>query len=272
MAKGILNRLFTYGRSLGSSNKKKNSCKEDIKALDEFIQQIYWGESISEEESKENIKSNIVQIHAFKIKGKASYHSYSNGLLITENGYFLTAKHCVMFDDPAINFKTSDLRIIDNQGDSYEIERVCAAGKFKKKENRYIDEDIALVKAKIDKKPKSIKYRIYNTDQLTLQLSLCLLAYDNQRRLNKKYGKIIDLSNKGLTPYKGQHINYATQFSTDIDSKSGDSGGSIISPDGRLTGFVSTGDAKGTNYTGIVKIFRAFELITFYKKILESHV
>lgn len=238
---------------------KKKDYKAAIKSLDEFIQQIYWGEDIAPEESKKNIKEGLIKILVYSQNTHGISSSYnSNGLLITEDGYFLTAKHC-------INHKLSDLMMIeDGKGRTYGIEKICAVSKK--------EEDIALGKIKIEKKSKPIKYRLYNTNQLKLGLPVAILYYNNDGKLETKYGLIKQIWNDSKVDLlNGRFTSFPDQFVIDLNkpAEPGHSGGVIISPDGRLVGILSTADVSGeTNIAGGVKFFKALELIDFYKRKL----
>ena len=68
--------------------KKYNQDVADAKALNEYIQNTYWAEDLTEEQSKKNIEESVIEL-------VQNEKQVSNGLLITTNGYFLTARHCV---------------------------------------------------------------------------------------------------------------------------------------------------------------------------------
>ena len=72
-----------------STRRIKKAEKEFIPSLEQFIQQFYWGEHLTISQAERNLNESLVEITHY------GEHS-SNGLLITDNGYFLTAKHCVM--------------------------------------------------------------------------------------------------------------------------------------------------------------------------------
>jgi len=249
--------------------------EKDIKALDEFIQQVYWGDSISVEESRMNLEDNLVQILSFT---NACYIK-SNGLMITENGYFITAKHCIFFkDNPDLKIKSKDMRVMDKKGRSYRIERICAVTKPRREgkvffKHSFVDynvgEDLALVKAKKEGEPKSLKCKIYNTEKLEVGLPVCLLTHNEIMKQKKKYGKITAESSEGMVlAANGEAYSHPEQFSADIDSVGGDSGGPVISPDGELMGILSTGSNDSSPLSNVAKIFKALELVEFYKKIL----
>lgn len=61
--------------------------KKSINALEKFIQNIFLGDNLSETEAIKNLESGLLEI-------KHNDTHASNALLITNNGYALTANHC----------------------------------------------------------------------------------------------------------------------------------------------------------------------------------
>jgi hypothetical protein len=70
------------------SQKRKERRAQIATALDEFINSIYWGEDLRPAEARKNLEYGIIEITC------GSSHA-ANGLLITEDGYFITPKHCL---------------------------------------------------------------------------------------------------------------------------------------------------------------------------------
>lgn len=101
----------------------------EINALEQFLS--------SETKSgklEESISKGLVEL-------RYNRHHSSNGLLITTDGYFLTAKHCIR-DLP------ETIRL--HNGSEYAITKVCAIGK---------KEDIALAKADIPDECHPFSYK-----------------------------------------------------------------------------------------------------------------
>lgn len=246
--------------------KKKAKIKKEISALEGFIQQIYWGEDLTLEQSKKNIEEGLIQITLTVKDYLPNFEriGQSNGLLITKDGYFLTAKHCIDH-----NFHIGTIK--DRQGRSYPIEKVCAVGKDRSKDPNH-RHDIALAKAKIDGPSEPMSYKIFNTDLLKPELPVALLYYDVNGKFEKKYGLVKSLQNNtSVALGNGEYTSYPEQFSVrlGITAKLGHSGGVIVCPEGRIVGIASTADVTGiTNDLGGVKFNKALELIAFYKKVL----
>jgi len=217
--------------------------KKVKKTLDRFIQQIYWGDDLTVEQSRKNLGKGLVEIV------KYGQHS-SNGILITGDGYFLTAEHCVT--DGLVG---AQIRLFN--GNLYPVEKICG----------YVPkEDIALAKADIPYKCIPMEYRIYNTNKLG-KMAVATMT----RRYGKlivKYGFVTREWNPTPT-YKGglEAVMYPNQFTMDIEAIPGDSGGIIVSEDGRLVGILSGGHEKILTGAG-VKIISALELVDRYKRKL----
>ena len=126
--------------------------KENRHSLEKFIQNIYWAKELTIQESTKNLEESLVEIF-YKNGGHQS-----NGLLITENGYFLTNYHCV--ESHSI---FNPLFIKNSKNEIYKISRI-----YEKNEK----EDIVLVKANIPKKPITKKYKIFNLKKLKKSYSL----------------------------------------------------------------------------------------------------
>lgn len=227
---------------------KKENSREAITALDGFIQQLYWGEGLSPEKTKTNIYGGLVEIV------KDGMHS-SNGILITTNGYFLTAKHCV---ENGFH-KGAKIRTYDDK--EYEIEKICAYGS---------KEDIALAKANMPGKCETKPYRIYNTDAMQKD-PVMLLTRRNGKTITK-YGIVQDYKIERLAIASTGIIHLQNQIGIKLmDAEPGDSGGVIISPDGRLMGICTSitlnEQLKSTSGT---KILSAMNVVHCYKRKLEG--
>ena len=175
----------------------------------------------------------------------------SNGLLITDDGYFLTALHCVQNDGRHPLYQA---RVHLYDGTSYPIERICASLKA---------EDIAIVKAAIPKECKPRSYKFYNTNVLQNDGVTLLTRWDGN--LVVKDGSItyadhqinIEVNNQPSTTYHNH-------FLTNLTAIPGDSGGVILTVDGRVAGLVSTG--AGYSAASGVKIIEALKLVEAYKR------
>ncbi|MDP3698499.1 MAG: hypothetical protein Q8R47_02845 [Nanoarchaeota archaeon] len=115
--------------------------KQLVKTLDDFLANAK-SNSLTDEQAKRNLEEGVVELVNYD-----GQHS-SNGLLITDDGYFLTAGHCL---------KESPLRYVLHDGRKCKIEKVCAYGK----RSTLMNLDIALAKAKIPGARKARQYRFY---------------------------------------------------------------------------------------------------------------
>lgn len=244
----------------------REEIENSIKSLERFIQQIYWGEDLSPEQSKDNIEKGLIQIN-LNVKTYMPYIAklgQSNGLLITKDGYFLTAKHCVDHD-------YYNGTVMDSQGRHYTIEKICALSKDDS-ENPNHRHDLALAKAKIDGPSEPMNYRIFNTNQLKPNLPVSLFYYDLEGRLKKKFGLVKQLKNNGrIYLENGSYTYFPDQFVVrlDITAERGHSGGIIVCPQGRLVGIASNADVSGcTNVLGGIKFIKALEMVDFHKRCL----
>lgn len=238
-----MNKLY----NLIFSNRIKKQ-KETLFLLDEFIKNIYFGEDLTLKESKKNLEEGLIEI----IYNNGVHHS--NGLLITENGYFLTAKHCVESD-------LSSLKIKLYNGEVYPIKESY----FYFKTN----EDIAIAKADIPRKGNYNikKYKIFNTNNTSNfnKIPIALLTRLNNK-INISYGFINKWDVSKVKLLDGD--SFVNQFSLDILAKNGDSGGIFTSSDGRLIGIESTGNEN--NFATGVKILDALELVYYYKNKIQK--
>jgi len=206
-----------------------------VSTLDEFIRQTKLNivgallEDLNPNESRKNLEESLIELIYYD-----GQHS-SSGLLFTNNGYFLTAKHCIE------NPKELMARLYN--GKSYKIKKVYAVSH---------KSDIGLAKIKISGNYGIKKFRVYNTNKLEKIPIVLLIRKDGQ--IKEKYGMV----DRDWSP----NTNKLNHFSSSVPTKPGDSGGIIINPDGKLIGIHSEGgDNKGSH----IKIIRALELIEFYK-------
>jgi hypothetical protein len=207
---------------------KRNEQEEIILSLERFIQQIYWAEELTSKEVQKNVEESLVEIIY-----KNGRHA-SNGILITQNGYLLTANHCTK------NLKGKRIRLLN--GEKYKMKKVC---------DKNPEEDLALVKADIPKECKPMSYKFYNTNKIE-RIPIALLTIKDNK-LIRKYG----FTQK----------TYADGFSIDKISEPGDSGGIIISPNNRIMGFLA---GTISNESAVIKLYSALDLIISYKRKIEK--
>ncbi|MBI5072785.1 trypsin-like peptidase domain-containing protein [Candidatus Woesearchaeota archaeon] len=220
-----------------------------VQALDTFIQNIYFADGLTPAESQKNIAESLVEIRYYR------QHS-SNGILVTDDGYFLTALHCVQNSE---RHPLEQARIQVYNGNSYPIEKICASAK---------KEDLALVKAVIPKECKPRNYRFYNTNVLCNDRATLLARRDG--KLSVRDGSITRAKYKTEFRIENEPEKvYTNHFFTDFAAIPGDSGGVILSIDGRVAGLVCGGNYQ---ITSGVKIIQGLKLIEAYKRRISESI
>ncbi|HBM45933.1 MAG: hypothetical protein UT05_C0001G0091 [Parcubacteria group bacterium GW2011_GWF2_38_76] len=189
------------------------------------------GNKVEPKEAMQRIRRGLIEIcqtnYFCGLELKFSRSHSSNGLLLTQNGYFVTCFHC-------IENGIKNLIIVDDDGNSYPIEGVCACSK---------DKDIAIAKAKINNVRKHIVYR-YDKFQTKNQLYLSLSRW-NEKVLAKgtHFVGTVKINSTGVT-YLGSKNH----------SKPGDSGSIIANINGGIASLLhGTGydDPLDTNKTTV---------------------
>ncbi len=210
-----------------------------VRMLDDFVNQVYWGEDLAIESSKRNLEDSVVELKRY------GFHS-SNGLLISNDGYFLTAYHCVRRRG-RIHIQTSD-------GGTYRVKKVCAVSKCF---------DIALAKADMPG-PTTIRRFKFYTDEIKKNDMVVILT--KWKKLLTNGGLVIQTHNNyySLDSKGGSKRRFLkNHFCINTTTRPGDSGGVVVTIDGRLIGLVSCG--TGGYDTTAVKFFNALELISHYR-------
>ena len=216
--------------------------KKDKAALHQFIQQLYWGENLLVPQAIKQLEQNVVEL-------TQDGQHLANGLLITANGYILTAEHCIQ--------KSNRWYAQNNQ--AFLIEKVCAVDPRN---------EIALVKANISAESAALEYRFYNSTLLKrLEGKPVALLTRINSKIVRKYGLMEHASVNTTASNNGKNCNYDDQILLSLDSTPGDSGGVVASDDGRIIGFHS--GYHGQQHKGVeVKLFKALELVSAYIKTL----
>jgi hypothetical protein len=217
---------------------KKKDVSKTISSLDDFIRQ-FDSPKIGSGESIQNLEEGLIEIV------QCGQHRY-NGLLISDDGYFLTVKHGIK--------NRSRQKICLHNGKEYPIQKVCTYTD---------DDDIALVKAAIPHKACSREYLFYDTQNLESGIAIVLITRWNSK-IERSYGFLT----RRYSSVPTESGYYPDHFSMILESKPGDSGGLIVSSDGKLIGFESSGGNLARS--SAVKYNRALDLIKYYKKCLEN--
>src|SRR3989338_91329 len=239
---GQAKNLQTRLEEITSPQEPRETQQQSLLALEQFIQNYYHSNSLTNQQAYTKLQNGVVEITMF------GQHS-SNGLLITENGYILTAKHCVQ---DITNKKYLGLGIqMSNQLSPfpYAIQEIWSDKKF----------DIAIIKAGIPGEIKPCQYKFLPPGELKKNLPIGTMScWNNKIKLHG--GTIIDESIE-ITEIEGDH--FSNHFIIDgPPTIKGDSGGIVLTPSGKLAGFISTGTDE--RYTSAVNLQNALELISYY--------
>ncbi len=220
---------------LGNKHAQEKSL---VQALDGFVQGFNSTGQPKLTEARENLYKGLVEIVSY------GGHS-SNGLLITEDGYFLTARHCL-----ANEALLKSMKIRTPDGKLHQMEKVHAANKANN------ELDLALAKADLDGDCVPIRYRFYTEDGIDSNMPVVIFTrWDGKAGLNCGFVK---------PGYNQRHIV------TSITTESGDSGGIIATTDFRIMG-IHIGAYRDTEYYSRIaaRISKAMDLVEFYKSTIE---
>lgn len=222
--------------------------KADADSLRKFILQLYHGENLTPAQSRQSLEESVVEL-----TDPWGGHS-SNGILITNSGYFLTALHCIT-GLPLDSY----VRIANVL---YRVEKLCAYRK---------SEDLALGKIAMGGSGAR-SYRLHQENFLP-HMSVRLLTRRSGEIVRKhgfaqrhQRGAQVVLPNGGYT--KPQY----PYFTFDVPTQLGDSGGVYVCPEGRLIGIhvgaYGTPDRSYLSHSDGIRLFSALELIERYAQQL----
>lgn len=217
-----------------------------LSALDGFVQNICWGEDVSVAVAHRRAEEGVVTLR--------TWHSRANAVLITSDGYFLTADHCVKRYVPP---RKHGMRIITHNGEEFPVTNVCACNRRK---------DLALCKADLPAAPAPLRYRFFDWGRYERRLAVRVVTRNDG--LHSVYGFL-----EGITPavFGLGHTYEETSFLHDqwtvsVNLRPGDSGGLLLDAEARVLGFVTTGPAdENHDYRGTcARLPDALALIATY--------
>ena len=93
---------------------ERRRTKQLVATLDDFLTNAK-NNSLTANEARKNLEEGVIELVKY---GKHS----SNGLLITDDGYFLTARHCVE--------GSLSQQIVLYDGMKCKVEKICAQGRI----------------------------------------------------------------------------------------------------------------------------------------------
>ncbi len=219
-----------------------------ISRLDSFSKQVSLKDSISSYSSIQNLADCVLEV---RINENGNCYA-SNGLLITNDGYFLTALHC-------LGSNPEPQGVVRDNHKEYNIEKICAVSK---------NSDLALAKAKMNNNME-INYKIYDFSNSHEDFNLIKIITRKDFLVHSSYG-FVDFS--FFLQYANKSEMYQNHFSFtgyDVAIK-GNSGGLIVNNQGELIGLASTCSKNGSYAGNAVKISRALSLVDTFKKTLEK--
>ena len=171
----------------------------------------------------------------------------ANGLLVTANGYFLTAYHCVDRAELRKNF-----RVKTYAGELFPISRVCAYDSSL---------DLALVKAKIPEKPQSLTYKFFKADQFSPFHREPVVALARRNGNIAYHGGYTKGQFVHALKYLDEH-SYERLAICDMATTLGDSGGVVVTRNGDVVGILSGGGV--TDVSSIASWYEALAMMVRY--------
>lgn len=222
----MFSKIAGYFRKDG--NYQNNRTKTAIHSLDGFSRGDAEEKLIDGIRERKMLESGLVEI----VSG--NQHA-SNGLLMTADGYFITAKHCLR------DWRRKSIRLAD--GNTYRIEKFCAAAK---------NVDIAMAKAEIPHEAGPMTYLFFHEDDFPERSEIVMHSRINGA-VRRKYG---------LTCKSERTI----LFNSSILAREGDSGSVVTTADFKIMGILtSSSNEVGRRGMG-VKLSPALDLVDLYRK------
>lgn len=206
---------------------KKNEEVENEILLNNFLQNISWGNIISPQKANENIYNNLIE---FIYNGKK--HAF-NGLLISPNGHVLTCHHC-------IDCEHKDIRNIEGRtlsGQIFKIEKVCISRK---------NNDLAMLKLATEGYGGNYLYK-FEMRNFGLSEKIPVFIFSIWDRKIKIIAGNLLAGNQTVEVYDEdieKYSKYKNHLKLEVNSRLGDSGGVVTTMDGNIVGFLSSVSAK----------------------------
>ncbi|MFH0892743.1 MAG: serine protease [Candidatus Falkowbacteria bacterium] len=186
-----------------------------------------------------------------------------NGLLLTQDGYFLTCDHCLIYPPGIMKLRMSDGRTSSRA-------RICV---------RDPDHDLALCKIPLSGDECNC-FKFYVPPEKKLSQPIIYLGRRGERLVRKEgnftgsifntvcHTVVNEYSVKGESIIRCQKYTstqYYGHFNMNIDAAVGDSGGVVITPDGSLVGLLSAVCLfKDKNFSAAARLGDALPIIWEY--------
>jgi S1-C subfamily serine protease len=245
-----MNPIFSSPAKKKKEQHKQEYYTELASSLDEFINSFYWGKDMNPTEAKRNVEHGVVEIISH------CCHS-SNGLLITEDGYFITAKHCLS------DVHQPQIRLYD--GLVCDVEKICVLSKKR---------DVAIAKANKPGECKPVRYKFFDKSRYE-EVPVVTLTM-REGRLIKKTGIVQNLQDQPSIRIDDTSLaredHFVISFSENIP---GDSGGIVIGPYSEIIGIaisgqISSGKPVPAGYSSAVKLVKVLESVHIYSSTIKE--
>jgi hypothetical protein len=178
------------------------------KTINVFGQFLYNAHNsrLSPKEAKQNLEKGLIELN-----WESEDIKFSNGLLITENGYFVTSD----FPEYPIKNGNSEMFKIKYNSQSFPIEKIILRDK---------KSNLVLGKIKIEAQYQAMQYSFLDSSGLPLNIPVGLLLFKYNGSLVEKKGKIQELE-KNL-------------FKASFESEHNDSGSVVMDNNCSLIGLL----------------------------------
>jgi S1-C subfamily serine protease len=210
-----------------------------VKELDEFVFNLHLSSEMPYLQSFYGLIQNVVQLRLYS----ENFCLQSNGLMITENGYVITARHCI---EPLMRGEVKYSKVI-SENSTHSIERVCLISQ---------DHDFALIKMNNDGAAGSQKFKLNPHSLYDSNMVALLTKRDGFPEVIP--GNFLSSEFNGIFD-SGQLLN--NQFSIEAGVLPGHSGSPVINEKGELMGLVS---ATAGRQVSCVKMRSILEEIVTY--------
>lgn len=217
-----------------------------IASLNAFVSSKNDLRNINTKKSLEQISKNLVEVYAIN----ECQTSIGSGLMITTNGYILTAHHVIRDVLKGDNYK---IKIKTSNGKTYHMQKGMAWY------NKNTDIAILKVEKLFNGFAKPIKAKVDLSGKLSKGDEVRVLGF----RDGQKYNSIGMVTNSSLV-WNNNGVQVTDLFQTDIRGKQGQSGGVIINGDGELVGitiFSKNNPGEKIGLVGGAKISNAINYI-----------